>query len=172
MTDSPIDATFHPELIDEDVYVAENAFLCGHVRIDRGASVWFGAVIRGDTEQVVIGAESNVQDLAVLHADPGFPCRVGRGVTIGHGAVVHGATLGDGAMIGIRAVVLNGASIGPGAIIGAGAVVTEGCEIPGGHLAVGVPAKVIRELSAADRERTRHAAEHYVRAAAIYHGRK
>ena len=154
MTDSQIDASFHPELISDDVFVAGSATICGQVQIAAGASVWFGAVIRGDTERVEIGDRSNIQDLAVLHADPGHPCRIGQEVTIGHAAVVHGATVGDGAMIGIRAVVLNGATIGEGAIVGAGAVVTEGCQIPARHLAVGVPAKVIRELTDEDvRER-------------------
>ena len=114
----------------------------------------FAATPRGSKS----ASRSNIQDLAVLHADPGHPCRIGQDVTIGHAAVVHGATVGDGAMIGIRAVVLNGANVGAGAIIGAGAVVTEGCEIPARHLAVGVPAKVIRELTDEDVERTQHAA--------------
>lgn len=168
MTDSQIDATFHAELISDDVFVAAGAMIRGHVEIAAGASVWFGAVIRGDAETVEIGARSNVQDLAVLHADPGQPCRVGQDVTIGHAAVVHGATIGDGAMIGIRAVVLNGAKVGEGAIVGAGAVVTEGCEIPPRHLAVGVPAKVIRELTAADVQRTKRAARQYVLMAGEY----
>ena len=133
-----------------------------------GSSIWFGAVVRGDTEQVSIGARSNVQDLSVLHADPGYPCRIGNDVTIGHAAVVHGATVGQGALIGIRAVILNGAVIGPGAIIGAGAVVTEGCEIPARHLAVGVPAKVIRELTDADVDRASRTSAHYVASAKVY----
>jgi carbonic anhydrase/acetyltransferase-like protein (isoleucine patch superfamily) len=172
MAQRRVDAEFHPELLADDVYVAAGVTIRGQVRVGAGASIWFGAVIRGDTEAVEIGERSNVQDLAVLHADPGFPCRIGKEVTIGHAAVVHGATVADGAMIGIRAVVLNGASIGAGAIVGAGAVVTEGCEIPAGHLAVGVPAKVIRELGAADIERTSRAARHYVQSAAVYRQRE
>ena len=168
MTDSQIDATFHAELISDEAFVAEGATIRGHVEIRAGASVWFGAVIRGDTETIEIGARSNVQDLAVLHADPGKPCRVGQDVTIGHAAIVHGATIGDGALIGIRAVVLNGAKVGEGAIVGAGAVVTEGCEIPPRHLAVGVPAKVIRELTDTDVQRTKRAARQYVLTAAEY----
>ena len=168
MTDRPIDCESHPELIDEDAFVAPGATVRGHVRIAGGASVWFGAVIRGDTERVVIGERSNIQDLSVLHADPGYPCRIGDDVTVGHAAVVHGATIGDGALIGIRAVVLNGAKVGVGAIVGAGALVTEGCEIPDGHLAVGVPAKVIRQLTDDDIARNRRTAKHYVRAAAVY----
>ncbi len=168
MTDSPMDTRFHPELLGDEVYVAADATIRGQVHLGRDSSVWFGAVIRGDTEVVEIGERSNIQDLAVLHADPGFPCKIGNDVTIGHAAVVHGAIVKNGAMIGIRAVVLNGATVGAGAIVGAGAVVPEGVEIPEGHLAVGVPAKVIRELTPADIERTRRAAHHYVRAAAEY----
>lgn len=163
-----IDAAFRPDLLADDVYVADGATIRGNVRISAASSVWFGAVIRGDVEAVHIGQRSNVQDLAVLHADPGFPCQLGDDVTVGHAAVVHGATVGDGALIGIKAVVLNGAKIGAGAIVGAGAVVTEGTEIPAGHLAVGIPAKVIRELDAADQERARHPAHHYVEAAKAY----
>ena len=168
MSETSFDTDFHPEWVAEDAYVAPNATICGRVRIGRKASVWFNAVIRGDTEWIEIGEQSNVQDLAMLHADPGFPCKLGSDVTVGHAAVVHGATVGDGALIGIRAVVLNGAVIGRGAIVGAGAVVTEGTEIPEGHLAVGVPAKVIRELTEDNLKQAKHAAEHYVQAGAAY----
>jgi carbonic anhydrase/acetyltransferase-like protein (isoleucine patch superfamily) len=125
-------------------------------------------VVRGDTESVEIGRGSNIQDLAVLHADPGFPCRIGDHVTVGHAAVVHGATVQEGALIGIRAVVLNGAVVGAGAIVGAGAVVPEGREIPAKHLAVGIPARVIRELTDEDLERLRETAQHYVEASRVY----
>lgn len=168
MSESKIDVAFRPELISDDAFVASNATILGNVRIAAGSSVWFGAVIRGDTESVEIGSRSNVQDLSMLHADPGHPCRIGDDVTIGHAAVVHGATVGNGALIGIRAVVLNGASVGEGAIVGAGAVVTEGSQIPARHLAVGVPAKVIRELTEKDLSRTEHASKHYVQAAIEY----
>lgn len=163
-----IDPTAHPELIDSSAYVAPTAVVRGHVRIHAAASVWFGAVVRGDTEKVEIGARTNVQDLAVLHADPGYPCRLGEGVTVGHAAVVHGATVESGVMIGIRAVVLNGAHVGRGSIIGAGAVVTEGTTIPENSLAVGIPARVVRPVAERDRERIQHAADHYVQAAAAY----
>ena len=164
----PIDSQFHPELIHESVFVAANATLLGNVRLAVEASVWFGAVVRGDTEVVEVGERSNVQDLCVLHADPGFPCQIGKDVTIGHGAVVHGATIEDGAMVGIRAVVLNGAKIGAGSIVAAGAVVTEGKVIPPNSLVMGVPAKVVRELSQQQKERSLHAAAHYVHAAKSY----
>ncbi|MGB1816445.1 MAG: gamma carbonic anhydrase family protein [Rubripirellula sp.] len=159
---------FQSDLIADGVFIAANATVRGSVTIGDRSSVWFGAVIRGDTESVEIGCRSNVQDLAVLHADPGYPCQLGDDVTVGHSAVVHGAIVESGALIGIRAVVLNGAKIGVGAIVGAGAVVPEGVEIPAGHLAVGVPAKVIRELTPKDAERLARTAGHYVIAAQAY----
>jgi carbonic anhydrase/acetyltransferase-like protein (isoleucine patch superfamily) len=168
MADRPIDPSPHPELVGDRVFVASSATVLGRVRLGNDSSVWFGAVIRGDTEWVEIGERSNIQDLSVLHADPGYPCLIGNGVTVGHAAVVHGATVRDGALIGIRAVVLNGAVIGSGAIVGAGSVVPEGREIPPGHLAVGVPARVIRELSDDDRRRIKETADHYVQAAKAY----
>ena len=168
MSKRKLQTSFCPELIAEDAFIAANATVRGSVAIDQQASVWFGAVVRGDTETVEIGCRSNVQDLAVLHADPGYPCRLGDEVTVGHAAVVHGATVESGALIGIRAVVLNGAKVGAGAIVGAGAVVTEGMEIPAGHLAVGVPAKVLRELTASDAKRLAQTARHYVLAAQAY----
>lgn len=152
----------HPELVDETAYVAPNATLVGEVRIEAEASVWFGCVLRGDNEPITIGSRSNVQDLTVIHTDEGIPCTLGRGVSVGHRAVVHGATIADGALIGIGAIVLNGATVGEEALIGAGAVVTEGQTIPPRHLALGVPAEVIRELTDEEVERLRHAAAHYV----------
>lgn len=168
MNNRELQTDFRPELIADDVFIAANASLRGSVTIGEKSSVWFGAVVRGDTEAVEIGTRSNVQDLAVLHADPGYPCQLGDDVTVGHAAVVHGAIVESGALIGIRAVVLNGAKIGAGAIVGAGAVVTEGMEVPAGHLAVGVPAKIVRELSAKDSERLTKTADHYVVAAKAY----
>ena len=168
MTNVKFKTEFHGDLVSESAFVAANATVLGDVKIGDQSSVWFGAVIRGDTAPVTVGDRSNVQDLCVLHADPGYPCEIGDDVTVGHAAVVHGATVGNGAMIGIRAVVLNGAKIGDGAIVGAGAVVTENTEIPAGHLAVGVPAKVIRKLSPENVKRAKHAAQHYVRASMEY----
>ena len=168
MPDRQIDPHHHPELLDADVFVADNATLLGQVRVGTKTSIWFGAVVRGDTEAIEIGQESNIQDLAVLHADPGYPCHVGNRVTIGHAAIVHGATIHDGALIGMRAVIMNGAVVGAGAIVGAGSVVPEGKEIPPGHLAVGTPARVIRELSDTEVQRLTHTADHYVQSAAVY----
>ena len=148
--------------VDRSAYVAPNATIVGAVQVGPQASVWFGSVLRGDNEPIVIGARTNVQDLTVIHTDEGVPCTLGSGVTVGHRAVLHGATVGDGALIGIGAIVLNGATVGDEAMVGAGAVVTEGQVIPPRHLALGVPAKVVRELTDEEIERLRAAAAHYV----------
>jgi carbonic anhydrase/acetyltransferase-like protein (isoleucine patch superfamily) len=147
-------------------FVHSDATVLGDVTLGMHASVWPRAVIRGDTDRIVIGDESNVQDCAVLHCDDGFPCVVGRRVTIGHAAVVHGATVEDGALIGIGAIVLNGARIGAGSLVGAGAVVAEGTVVPPHSLVLGVPAKVKGELSPEQRARVAHGWEAYVALAA------
>jgi len=132
----------HIPQIHPTAFVAPSALVVGQAEIAEYASVWFGAVVRSDTEKVVIGAGSNVQDGAILHADPGDPCILGPNVTVGHRAVVHGALVEEGALIGIGAVVLNKAKVGKGAMVGAGAVVPPGMEIPAGMLAIGIPARV------------------------------
>lgn len=152
------------EHIEPSVWIADNATVIGRVAIDEQSSVWFGAVIRGDTEWIRIGKRSNVQDLACLHADEGVPCTIGDDTTIGHAAVVHGATVGNHCLIGIRAVVLNGATIGEHSIIAAGAVVLERQVIPPRSLVAGVPARILREVTDADIARIHHAADHYVAA--------
>ena len=157
--------TFRSELVAPSAYIAAGAIVLGDVMIGEESSVWFNAVIRGDTEVIVIGKQSNIQDLCLLHADPGFPCTLGDRVTLGHGAIVHGATIADDCLIGMRAVVMNGAKVGSGSIIGVGAVVTEGTIIPAGSLVLGMPGKVVRAVEPKDQERIRHAAEHYVAAA-------
>jgi len=157
-----MDIAYHAELIDSSAYVAANATLVGRVEIGAEASIWFGCVLRGDNEPIVIGARTNVQDLTAIHTDEGIPCTLGAGVTVGHRAVLHGATVDDGALIGIGAIVLNGASVGKQAMIGAGAVVTEGQIIPARHLALGVPAKVVRELADEEVRQLQAAAAHYV----------
>ncbi len=139
-------AEHRPELHD-DVYVAETADVIGQVTLKRGTSVWYQAVLRGDTDHLEVGEESNIQDGAVLHADPGFPLRVGKGVTVGHQAMLHGCTVGDGSLIGIQAVILNGAVIGENCLVAAGAVVKENASFPDNSLIVGAPARVVRELS-------------------------
>ena len=156
------------ELMDASAYVAPGAVVLGDVTIGAGSSVWFQAVIRGDSAPIRIGRRTNIQDGCVLHADPGFPCQLGDGVTVGHGAIIHGATVEDDCLIGMRAVVMNGAKIGRGSIVAVGGVVLEGAEIPAGSVAMGQPAKVKRAAGAHDRERIAHAAKHYVAAARIY----
>ena len=150
-----------PEL-GAGTWVADSAQVIGAVALGENASVWFGAVIRGDTETIRIGRNSNVQDLSVLHADIGMPLTIGDNVTVGHQVMLHGCTIGDGSLIGIQAVVLNGAKIGRNCIVGAGSVVTEGKEFPDNSLIIGSPAKVARTLDDAAVERIRKSAEHYV----------
>ncbi len=158
----PHNIVFHSELVEATAFIAHNATVLGDVRVGTDASIWFGCVIRGDTEGVRIGAQTNIQDLSVLHADPGCPCILGARVTVGHAAVVHGATVEDDVMIGMRAVVLNGATIGTGSVIAAGCVVPEGLTVPPRSLLMGVPGKVKCETSAAMQARILQAAQHYV----------
>ncbi len=133
--------------IADSAWVADSAQVMGNVVLAEDASVWFGAVVRGDTEIIRIGARSNIQDASVLHADIGKPLTIGADVTVGHKVMLHGCTIGDGSLIGIGAVVLNGAKIGKGCLVGAGSLVTEGKEFPDGAMIMGSPAKVVRQLS-------------------------
>jgi carbonic anhydrase/acetyltransferase-like protein (isoleucine patch superfamily) len=153
---------------DPSVFIAAGAVVVGNVAIGAESSVWFNAVIRADAEAVSLGRRTNVQDGCVLHADPGYPCRIGDGVTVGHRAIVHGAIVDDNVVIGMGAIVLNGAKIGRDSLIAAGAVVTEGSEVPPGSLVVGMPGKVKRPLKLEEIERNRRAAEHYVENAKQY----
>ena len=130
-----------------EYWIAPTATVLGNVILKKNASVWFGAVVRGDNEAITIGENSNVQDNSVLHTDIGFPLTIGAGVTVGHLVMLHGCTIGDGSLIGIGAIVLNGARIGRNCLIGAGALITEGKEIPDNSMVVGSPGKVIRTLS-------------------------
>ena len=147
--------------VSDPVFVAPGAHVVGDVALGPDVGVWFGAVIRGDVAPIRIGARTNIQDGAVLHADPGFPLEIGEGCTIGHRAIVHGCTVGDNTLIGMGATVLNGARIGADCLVGAGALVTEGKEFPDGSLIVGAPAKVVRSLDAAAIEGLRQSAERY-----------
>jgi len=156
---------FRAEQIDATGFVARNATVLGDVTLGPRSSIWFQSVVRGDTEAIRIGADTNIQDACVLHADPGFPCVLGDRVTVGHAAVVHGARVADEVMIGMRAVLLNGVQVGSGSIIGAGAVVSEGTVIPPNSLVFGVPGRVARETTEEQREWIRRAAGHYVEAA-------
>jgi carbonic anhydrase/acetyltransferase-like protein (isoleucine patch superfamily) len=155
-------------LIDDSAWVAPGAAVIGCVTLGRCVSVWFNAVIRGDNERIEVGEDSNVQEGAVLHTDPGFPLRIGRRVSVGHQAMLHGCRIGDGTMIGIQAIVMNGAEIGRNCIVGAGAVVTEGKVFPDNVLIVGCPAKVVRELRAEDAAGLAHNASDYVERAKRY----
>jgi carbonic anhydrase/acetyltransferase-like protein (isoleucine patch superfamily) len=154
--------TFRADQVDETAFVAAGAVVVGDVTLCAESSVWFNAVLRGDVEAIRIGRRTNVQDGAVLHADAGLPCTLGDDVTVGHAAVVHGATVGDRVIVGIKSVVLNGVRIGADSVIAAGAVVAEGTEIPPGSLVMGVPAKIRGQVTDEHRERIRHAAAHYV----------
>ncbi|MCK2184211.1 gamma carbonic anhydrase family protein [Halomonas getboli] len=156
--------------IAEGVYVAETADVIGRVTLRHEASVWYQAVLRGDTDHLEVGVGSNIQDGAVLHADPGFPLTVGEGVTVGHQAMLHGCTVGDGSLIGIQAVILNGAVIGRNCLVAAGALVKEGASFPDNSLIVGAPARVVRELSDEAVDGLRKNAQGYVERARRHAG--
>jgi carbonic anhydrase/acetyltransferase-like protein (isoleucine patch superfamily) len=158
-----------PELADS-AWVADSATLIGDVHLGAEASVWFGAVLRGDNARIAIGARSNVQENAVLHVDPGQPLEIGEGVTIGHLAMLHGCSVGDGSLIGIGAVVLNGARIGKHCLVGAGALVTEGKTFPDGALIIGSPAQAVRALSDAQIQALKGSAAVYVARSAHFRG--
>jgi carbonic anhydrase/acetyltransferase-like protein (isoleucine patch superfamily) len=143
-------------------WVADNATVIGMVTVEEDASVWFNAVVRGDNEPILIGARANIQDGCILHTDPGFPLVLGAEATVGHMSVLHGCTIGRGALIGIGAVVLNGASVGEDCLIGAGALIPEGKAIPPRSVVLGSPGKVIREVSEKDLERMRWGVQLYV----------
>jgi carbonic anhydrase/acetyltransferase-like protein (isoleucine patch superfamily) len=156
-------ATGHrPEQVHPTAFIAPSAVVVGDVTIGEQAGVWFGATLRADTTPVVVGARSNIQEGCILHADPGYPCVIGEGVTVGHGAVVHGAQVGDNCIIGIRAVVLNGAVVGENSIVGACALLTEGKSYPPNSLILGIPGRVVRELTADEIAGNRASAERYV----------
>jgi len=152
----------------EGAWAAPSADLIGDVRLGRGASVWFGAVIRADNTPILIGEESNVQDGAVGHSDPGAPLTIGARVTVGHQAILHGCTIGDQALVGMGARILNGAVIGPHCLVGAGALVTEGKSFDAGMLIVGAPARAIRALSEAEIAALAMSAAHYAQKAGHY----
>ncbi len=151
-----------PEL-HEDTWVAPTASVIGTVTLARGASVWFGAVLRGDTDWIRIGEDTNIQDLSVVHADLGVPTTIGARVTVGHEVMLHGCTVEDECLIGIGAILLNGAVIGTGSIVGAGALVTSGKVYPPRSMIVGAPAKAIRQVTDEELDGIRRSAEHYAK---------
>ncbi len=156
-----------PDIADT-AWVADSAQVMGAVTLEDKASIWFGAVLRGDMDHITIGANSNVQDGAVIHADQGMPTRLGRNVTVGHQAMIHGCTVGDNSLIGLQAVVLNGAKIGKNCLVGAGALVTEGKEFPDGSMILGSPAKVVRQLTPEQIDGLQRSADHYADNAARF----
>lgn len=157
-----------PQLQSDTVWIAANAALIGRVVMSEASSVWFGAVLRADNESITIGARTNIQDLAVLHTDPGFPLTIEQDCTIGHQAMLHGCMIGEGSMVGIGAIVLNGAKIGRHCLIGAGALIPEGAEIPDRSLVIGLPGKVKRELTDEEVSRLLDNAAQYARRASDY----
>lgn len=148
--------------LPQHYFIANGAAVIGNVALGENSSIWFNAVIRGDSELIVIGEDCNIQDAAVLHTDPGYPMTLGKGVTVGHKAMLHGCNVGDYSLVGINAVVLNGATIGNHCVIGANALVTENMQIPDGSLVIGSPAKIKRTLSVSQQEALELQAQHYV----------
>ena len=148
--------------VHESAWVADSAQVMGNVQLAEDSSVWFGVVIRGDTDTISVGRGTNIQDNSVLHADSGMPLTIGDNVTVGHQVMLHGCTIGEGSLIGIQAVVLNGAKIGKHCLVGAGSLVTEGKEFPDGSMILGSPAKAVRQLSPEQIEGLKMSAKHYV----------
>jgi carbonic anhydrase/acetyltransferase-like protein (isoleucine patch superfamily) len=151
-----------PVLEGDGQFIADNATVVGKVRLKSNASVWFNAVLRGDNEWIVVGANSNIQDAAVLHADPGIPLHIGDNVTAGHTVMLHGCTIGNNSLVGIGSIILNHAKVGQNCIVGANSLITEGKEFPDGVLIVGSPAKVVRELTSDEIKHNAWSANHYV----------
>jgi len=160
----------HAPQLAAGAWVADSAQVMGNVLLGENASVWFGCVLRGDTEPLRIGRDSNIQDGSVLHADLGFPVTIGDNVSVGHQVMLHGCTVGDGSLIGIQSVILNGAKIGKNCLVGAGSLVTEGKEFPDGSLIIGTPARAIRQLSPEQIEGMKQIAAHYVENARRFAG--
>src|SRR4051812_6807745 len=149
-------------MIDPTAFIARGTIVLGRVELGRDASLWYNAVVRGDTERIAIGESTNIQDLSMVHADPGFPCLVGPRVTVGHRVILHGCTVEEECMVGMGAILLNGVRLGKGSVVGAGAVLVEGMEVPAGSLVLGVPGRVVRAVDEALRGRIDHAWRHYV----------
>ena len=159
---------FRPEQVHSSVFIAAGAVVVGDVTLTQDVSVWFNAVLRGDTEALVIGAGTNIQDGAILHADPGYPTIIGTGCTVGHRAIVHGARVGDNSLVGMGAILLNGVVVGENCIIGAGALLTQGKIFPSGALILGRPAKMVRDLTADEITANRASAAGYIQKAKAF----
>ncbi len=149
------------------VFTAEGSRIVGNVSFGENCSVWYNAVIRGDDEPITIGERTNIQDNCVLHVDKGFPLKIGTGVTVGHGSILHGCSIGDHSLIGMGSIILNGAKVGKNCLIGAGTLITQGREIPDGMLAFGNPVKIVRPLTEEEMNENKESAEHYVKGAGI-----
>ena len=162
------DTIFRPDLIHPSAFIAQGAVIVGDVTLAEDTSVWFNAVLRGDTEPIRIGPRSNIQDGAIFHVDPGFPVVVGAGVTIGHRAIVHGAQVGDNTIIGMGTTLLNGVIIGENCIVGANSLATQGKVFPAGKLIVGSPARVVRELTPEEIASLPDSAQTYVQRAKAF----
>jgi carbonic anhydrase/acetyltransferase-like protein (isoleucine patch superfamily) len=152
----------HVPEVHASAYITDSANIIGKVRVEANASIWFDVTMRGDNELITIGENSNVQEGTIMHTDPGHPLTIGKNVTVGHQAMLHGCTIGDGALVGIQAVILNGAKIGKNCLVGAGALVTEGKEFPDNSLIIGSPAKAVRTLSDEDIQRMQSGTAKYV----------
>ncbi len=161
----------HCPSVDPDAWIAESAQVVGNVEIGAGASIWPGAVLRGDLEKITVAAGSNIQDNAVLHTERGWPCTVEENVSVGHAAILHGCTVKKGALIGMGAVVLNGAVIEENAIVGAGSLVAEGKIVAAGTLVVGIPARTVRLLTPEEIAKTHRNTDYYVKEASVYRTR-
>ena len=148
--------------VDDNFWIAPNASVIGEVNLERDASIWFNAILRADNEPITIGEGSNVQDGAIIHTDPGFACNIGKKVTVGHMAMLHGCSIGDGSLIGIGSVVLNGAKIGKNCIIGSKALVTEGMDVPDGSMVLGIPGKIKKTLTEEEQSVVPLGADHYI----------
>ncbi|AHY45365.1 Carbonic anhydrases/acetyltransferases isoleucine patch superfamily [Rubrobacter radiotolerans] len=158
----------HVPAVAPDVFVAPGAVIVGQVTVGAGSSVWYGCVLRADSERVTVGEEVNVQDGAVVHADPGFPAEIGDRASVGHRAIVHGARVAPDSLVGMGSVMLNGSSLGSGSVVAAGALVPPGMEIPPGKLAAGVPARVVRSVRESDRAMIHATHENYLRRSALH----
>ena len=150
------------QIVGDNYFIADNATLIGSVIIHNDVSIWFNVVIRGDNDPITIGEGTNIQDGAVIHTDEGIPLNIGKGITVGHQAMLHGCTIGDNSLIGIHAVILNNAEIGKNCIIGANCLITQGKVIPDNSMVLGSPGKIVREVNEEEIQELKHSAEHYI----------
>lgn len=149
-------------MIESTAFIARTAIVLGDVYLGKLANLWYHAVLRGDTERIVVGDETNIQDLSMVHADPGFPCLIGNRVTVGHRVILHGCTVEDDCLIGMGSILLNGVRVGRGSVIGAGAVLVEGTVVPPGSLVLGIPGRVVRDIDETMHDRIDRSWRHYV----------